>query len=222
MKTFARQIFIRNFIFFLILSISRCCFAGSASEPTLFGEWSAVAKDPTNQISLRARLVVAEGADVFGPLCAVSYLELQHPPGEESPAYIHFGPGVAWSECELLDSNGKTIPPLPPIWDDVPPEMCWLALPSDSITRFRLPNLRVPRVHSPGELIILCGSSCWHISQSDTNNYYLSCVLDPIVPRGGTPLPAETDSVANLQREIWHGTLRLPPVKISAKSLSGK
>jgi hypothetical protein len=61
-----------------------------------------------------------------------------------------------------------------------------------------------------GELLVVAGWDCWHIPQSDTNDYYLSGTLSLSLPK------AET------RPWTWHGTLKLPPVKIPAKNLSGK
>ncbi|HEY5234407.1 MAG TPA: hypothetical protein VIK35_12820 [Verrucomicrobiae bacterium] len=59
----------------------------------------------------------------------------------------------------------------------------------------------------------------WRIPRGDTNDYYLSGTLTLTIPSGISPPTLQGN---NIQPIPWQGTLKLPPVKISAGGLSEK
>jgi hypothetical protein len=231
MKTATQQILKKTSISLLLLLVCRCCFAGSAGEPTSFGEWAVSTNNPIQSLSLRARLVVSETADVSGSRTTVTYIEFQNPNNAINILYVYYNGSLPELSCELLDSSGKAVPPqLSGSYNGPMPEPCWLALPNDSVVRFHPSFYRAPAA-SNGELYIDAGHNQWRhwvIPRGDTNDYYLSGTLSLTVPEGETPPPWHTRTgngsvVTNaVSYDVCHGTLKLPPVKISAKSVSGK
>jgi hypothetical protein len=220
MNSASQQILKKISISFLLLLACRCCFAGSAGEPTSFGDWSDSTIGGSGlHARLEARLVVSETADVSGSRTASTYVEFQNTNHSVNPLYVYWGGTNSTLDCELKDSSGKAVPRAMGAYNGVSPDPIWLALPGDSILRFR-PAL-VYWSASNGELIIGGGSyvELWRIPRGDTNDYYLSGTLTLTIPSGISPptLPGN-----NIQPIPWQGTLKLPPVKISAKGPSAK
>jgi hypothetical protein len=220
MKSAAQQILKKNFISFLLLLVFRCCFAGSAANPTSFGEWSDSTIGGSGfHARLKARLVVSETTDDSGSRTAIVYVEFQNTNHLVNTLYFYWGGTNSTLDCELRDSSAKSVPRAWNAYSGVIPDPIWLALPEDSILRFR-PDL-VDWSALNGELTIDAGSyvESWRIPRGDTNDYYLSGTLTLTIPSGIHPptLPGN-----NIQPIPWQGTLKLPPVKISAKSPSVK
>jgi hypothetical protein len=222
MKTTARQIVQKVSVSLLILLVSRCCNAGSASEPTSFGAWAVATNSPLKGfLSPGARLVVSESSDDFGTRTAITYVEFQNTNNSINTIFVHSSFTL---NCELRDSNGKSIPSSANFYNGLVPNPSWLALPYDSILRCR-PNPPALWKASNGELLIAAGMNCWHIPRGATNEYYLSGTLSLTVPTC-EPLPdpgrVEKDELVadpEVRRCVSRGELKLPPVKISAKSL---
>ena len=107
------------------------------------------------------------------------------------------------------------------------PELSWLALPGDSILRCRANPPAVVKA-SDGELVLMAGWGCWRIPRGDTNDYFLSGNLNLTVPKGETPpVPRHWTnggivSDNGVRPYVCQGALKLPPVKISARPISGK
>ncbi len=176
----------------------------TASAPTSVGEWST----PSN--SIRARLVISETGNV-----AVAYLDFQNTSSSVNPRQFFYS-ALSWSDCELRNSTGGTIPPLLRCGDCPMPQGDWLILPADSILRFRSnPILGETGYPSPGEFLICAGMDAWRIPQGVTNDYYLSGTLNLMVPKDET-IPASTSEYAH--PIPWEGVLTLPAVRISVKN----
>jgi hypothetical protein len=231
MKTNAQIILQVISISFLLLLVCQCCFAGSADELTTFGEWAVSTNNPMLGMSLKARLVVSETADNSGSRMAVTYVELQNPNNAINVLYVYYNGSLPELSCELLDSRGKAVPSqMSGPYNGPMPEPCWLALPIDSTVRFHPSFYRAPAA-SKGELYIDAGHNQWRhwvIPRDDTNDYYLSGTLSLTVPEGEAPPPwrmktGNASVVTNpVPYDVCHAALKLPPVKISAKYLSGK
>lgn len=168
--------------------------------------------------------MVSETADASGSRTAITYVEFQNTNNAINTIYVH---SYFDLKCELRDSNGKVIPSSLWSYNGLIPEAAWLALPLDSTLRYR-PNPPVVWQAKDGELLIGAGWGLWHIPRGDTNDYYLSGVLNLTIPKGETPpLPRHpagdgTFATQNDGPNACQGTLKLPPVKISAKNVSGK
>ena len=173
--------------------------AGLASGPLSFGEWSP----PTN--GLRGRLAFSENGKPFGTRMGVLYLELQNVSLGDG-MYVYYRAATSPFRCELRDSTGKTNETMSFEYDGWIPAPCWLALPYDSVLRFRLTlgGFGVPQ--NAGLFIAGCMPDCWLIPPSATDDYFLSGTLSVAAPKDET------------RPRIWQGTLKLPPVRIPAKS----
>lgn len=217
MKTGAQQMFKAISITFLLLSGCRCCFAGPADEPISIGAWSDMTNDPIHGLNLRARLVYGEETGVAGPLAHIVYLDLQDCNSSIlNTMYVYYDPRSSGSSltCELRDASGRMLPNSAVAYDGPVVNIGWLALPYDSILRI---NATLPGFGKTPDLIT-AGWNCWILPRGETNDYYLSGTLNVTVPKGETRPPQDTHPTA-LE---WQGTLKLPPVKIPAKSLSGR
>ena len=84
----------------------------SADAPGVVGAWSDSVKDPTNSMSLRARLVLSEGASPSGSRAAVAYLDLQNISSAGNTLNVHYDTGKDGLACELRDPAGQTVPPM--------------------------------------------------------------------------------------------------------------
>ncbi|HEY5234406.1 MAG TPA: hypothetical protein VIK35_12815 [Verrucomicrobiae bacterium] len=111
MKFAAQQILKQISILFLLLAC-RCCFAGSADEPTSFGDWSdSTIGGSYLHARLKARLVVSETTDVSGSRTANTYVEFQNTNQMANTLlYVYWGGTNLALDCELRDSSGKAVP----------------------------------------------------------------------------------------------------------------
>ena len=194
-----------------------------ASEPTSVGEWSAASN------SIRARLIISRTVNI-----AVVYLEFQNM--SLGNRQIYYGAAFSWSRCELRNSKGDIIAPLQHPSDGPMPPAYWLALPGDSMLRLRSNTGWWESGHPlSGESLICAGMDCWRMPQGDTNDYFMSVTLDLTVPKGETApndhyeshsanstSSSRTEYTHRFPLIVWQGTLKLPPIKIPAKSLSVK
>lgn len=191
----------------------------TAGEPTSIGAWAESTNNPMQGLNLKARLVVSEAADISGSRTALAYVEFQNANHSVNTIYVHSYFGL---DCELRDSNGKTVPKLIFIYNGVLPEVSWLALPGDSILRCRGGPPGISKA-SGGELLVVAGWGCWRIPRGDTNDYFLSGTLNLTVPKGEAPpvprhlINGEIISDNGARPYVCQGTLKLPPVKISSR-----
>ena|ERR1035437_3517998 len=198
--------------------------AQSAWEPTFAGAWSVSVEDPTNRLSLSARLVVSVEAGNSGSQTALAYVELRNTNLMANPLYVyHESEDVPQLSCQLRDAKGKEVAGSGiELWGDMLPGF-WLVLPYDSTIRFR-PFPRESKAPN-GEKDIFGGLNLWRLPPGDTNDYYLSGKLTLIAPKAFPP-PAFPDIYLTNSFGVrkltptptfpWQGTLQLPPVKISA------
>jgi hypothetical protein len=174
-------------------------FGDVASQPKVMGEWSGV----TN--GLRGRLVLTEDIkSERGLRKGIVYLELQNvAPGDTM--YIYYDPKKDPVHCVLHDADGKAMRETPSAISSWIPSPCWLALPNDSILRFRTGNTST-EPNEPGLFIIsayMRGS--WFVQANATNDYYLSGTFTAKLPTNeGRP-------------KTWEGTLSLPKLKVPLK-----
>src|SRR5450432_1663051 len=107
MKTAAQKILKKIFISFFLLLACRCCFAGSAGDPTSFGDWSDSIRGSTFRARLKARLVISETTDASGSSIANTYVEFQNTNRTVNTLYVYWGGTNSTLDCELRDSSGK-------------------------------------------------------------------------------------------------------------------
>lgn len=190
----------------------------TAGEPTSIGAWAESPDNPMQGLNLRARLLVSETTDISGSRTALAYVDFQNANHSINTVYVHSYFGL---DCELRDSNGKTVPKTMFSYDGVAPELSWLALPCDSILRCHANPPAILKA-SGGELLVVAGWGSWRIPRGDTNDYFLSGTLNLTVPKGETPpiprhwINGGIVSDNGNRPYVCQGTLKLPPVKISA------
>jgi hypothetical protein len=188
-----------QFLAFLNVAFCQAGLAVPASDPVSFGEWSQA----TN--GLRARLAFAVATNINGTARGVLYLELQNVSLGDT-LYVYYRAAGSPFRCELHDSDGKSVQRYGAPYDGWIPEACWLALPNDSILRFRvtLGGFGVP--HNAGLFVAGGVEDSWVIPPSDKGDHFLSGTLAIAAPKDET------------RPRVWEGKLKLPLVKISAKS----
>jgi hypothetical protein len=190
----------RTALLFFILTCQLCT-AAPVNEPKAIGEWS----EPTN--GLRGRLIFYSNGitDRDGVVKGLVYLELQNlPPGDT--LYVYYAVGRMPLKCELRDFSGKSIEESRGAGSDFMPAACWLALPPDSTLRFRTGySSSAPDFPCLFIISAFIGGK-WHVPMTATNDYYLSGTFSSISTTNGT------------RPRVWEGTLKLPPVRIEAKS----
>ena len=191
------------FISSLLLIGGGFCLAGSATEPISLGEWS----NTTN--GLRGRLLFGRDPSINGTAMGVVYLELENDSAGDT-LYVYYDASKKPFRCELQDAVGKAVKSEGSEYDGFIPSACWLVLPPDSTLRFRvtLGGFGVPK--DAGLFIAGCVPDCWVIRPNVTGDHFLSGTLNVIVPNSES------------RPRMWQGTLKLPPVKIPAKAISGK
>jgi hypothetical protein len=171
------------------------------------GDWS----EPVSDViwPLRGRLLLcdapARGNDLMWPEARV-YLELQHVPdvpmASKLPIEIYTDEWSAGLQCEMRDGHDKLIARESIAYNGLLPAPVTVTLPPDSTLRLRAD--RGVRSPTPDGLLIWVSGGPWRIRPGDTNDYFLS----------GTFSPPTNQSPSVLKSHVWHGTLRLPSVKI--------
>jgi hypothetical protein len=189
-------------LFSVILNLAACQlgFAGLASDPISFGAWS----EPTN--GLRGRLLFAEGIQLKeGARLGLVYLELQNvSPGES--LYVYYAVMKSPLKCELRDSDGKAVKNSLGAGGEGIPRACWLTLPLDSTLRFLTGSSGSAPDYPCLFVVSAWVGGKWAIPATATNDYYLSGTFSSMSPTNET------------RSQVWEGTLKLPPVRISVKS----
>jgi hypothetical protein len=166
-----------------------------ASEPRALGAWSASTYDPIHGLVLRGRLVYTK--DALENL--VIFLELQNISSVLDTTYLYYD--ATNLTCELRDSSGKPVrSAAAAVYDGPVPKIGWLALPYDSILRFRV---SLPGFGQATNLVSAAWGA-WLLPTGETRDYYLSGELTLKAPTGET------------RPRVWQGTLKLPSVKIPA------
>jgi len=206
--TRSKKIFVSS----LLLLACRCCFAQTDTNLIAAGDWSALVRADESEPFLRGRLLVYDA--IQGKSVADHtriYLELQDVStnGWYGPIEIYcFGTNL---DFELQDGRGKSIPGQGMSTFGFSLAPCWVTLPCDATVRFRADDCCGGLDPKPNGLEIITANKCWVIPPNATNDFYLTCSFTP-----------SADHPSPLHYIVWHGTLNLPPVKIPAKSLSGK
>jgi hypothetical protein len=178
---------------FLIILMSRCCFAVTANDPLAAGEWSIPVK------GLRGRLLFGED-ESNGTRRGVVYLELQNVSEVGNDIQVYYDVMRSW-HFELRDAAGKLPKSDGLSFRGFVLDPRWLSLPRDSILRFRL-NLDGYGNPKYDGLVLGIPGTGMAIPSSNKNDLFLSAsfTVNP---------PKELGRVV-----IWEGTLKLPVVKI--------
>lgn len=175
--------------------------AGLITDPKVIaaGEWS----DEVN--GLRGRLMVAQGRDFAdGKLHeTVAYLELRNAPDAAGNSKgVYFDPNLS---CEMRDPHGAVVPQYGRGYGGGGggrPSAEWVDMPYDSTIRLRLSPYGYG---SEDGLRIDISHYEWNIKSSDKGEYTLNATFTS-EPEYDVP-----------KQNIWHGTLKLPGMKIAPK-----
>ena len=182
----------------IFVSANCLCFAGSVIEPITIGDWS----EPTN--GLRGRLLFSEDAKFNGTEMGVVYLELQNVADVGNPMEIYYDIDHAL-HCQIADASDKPFhQPEMMAADIMSPFPYWIALPHDSILRFRV-SVTGYGIPKDGGLTIGLMSDEWLIPPTLQTDLFLSGSFN-VNP------PQDKDHI-----HAWKGAVKLPPVKIPAK-----
>ena len=203
-----------TFLAIVVLSCY-CCFAGqpgtgiTAEQPhavvTSAGEWSEPVSDGDGH-TLRGRLVICDDRMASGSNHARVYLELEHAikGGFTSPIEVYYDiNGSSTLNLELHDGRDQLVPQKPMSMRGPTLPACWVTLPCDATVRLRSDLYAYSLTPNPDGLLLMLGSGTWIIPTSATGEFYLSGTFTP---------PADHPSA--LKYDIWHGTLKLPKVKV--------
>ena len=192
----------------LLLALVLCChwcFAGEPDPAVIgVGEWSEPVSDGDGY-TLRGRLVVCDDRPAGASGHARVYLELEHMFKGAFPSALevyHDVQGTALN-LELRDGHDQPVPRTPmairaPM---LPP--CWITLPVDATMRLRGDLYHLSVTPKPDGLLILLGNGTWIIPANAAGEFSLSGTFTP-----------SADHPSALKYHIWHGTLKLPKVKI--------
>ena len=178
----------------LIFVIAIITANSSYAQKTENEVWS----EPVNGI--QGRLLIRKGVEVNGTKMVHVYLELRNILDVATPIEVYFDP-VRSIRSQMVDAAGKSVAQYPSPADIESPLPFFLALPFDSMLRFRISvsGYGVPR--AAGTNIQLMGGN-WLIRLDDKGEYFLegTFVSQPTNPRPG--------------QRVWQGTLKLPKVTI--------
>jgi hypothetical protein len=182
---------VKNAIFLLFLSC-QCCFAVTANDPVVAGEWS----ESVN--GLRGRLLFGEDAPLNGTRVGAVYLELQNISAAGNDIQVFYDTRYSL-HFELREPSDKARKDNGFRGFVLPPR--WLSLPKDSSLRFRVNLDGYGNPKDAGLHLGLPGEG-WIIPSSETNDFFLPATFTVNPPK-------ERDRAI-----IWEGILKLPSVKI--------
>jgi len=183
----------------------------NAAHLLAVGDWSEPIQ-AARLNTLRGRLLVYASPNsthrsALSCVNAQVYLELQDVSQSLAPA-----PAAVYVDCrdlheyEIQDAHGSPVPPDSEVQRPFPPAF-WVIVPFDGTVRFRIDThgSGVVSEPSPDGLAIQLGNRDWRIPVGATNDYFLSGTFTP-----------PTNQSNPLYYDVWGGTLKLPPVKISS------
>jgi hypothetical protein len=178
-----------------------------ASEPVSAGDWSA----PVN--GLRGRLVLSEDKPYNGTRIALVYLELQNVADNLGPLLLDYHS----PHLDLIDADGKSVEQSHTTEDVFGVGLPTLVLPFDSTLRFRISVTGYGLSHNAG-LVLQLPSACWVIPQGSRAKRFLTGSLEvPALDKGNVKaLQKDLDRGIN---GVWHGTIRLPKLKIPSEQM---
>jgi hypothetical protein len=206
----------KTILLFFLLASSQA-FAADDPSVAALGEWSKpVAIE--DGFAIRGRLLICDTPDHASSVSKTDtavYLELQEFSAGVSSVRVHCelsgrngrnnAPGLRF---ELRDAKGKLVPHSPGGFGGGMPESCWLTLEPYGSARLRASVYGGGRLSDGGLAIYLASGGWWDVHPNPTNEYFLSATF---TAKGVTN---KMGWVEITNRNVWHGTLALPPVKI--------
>jgi hypothetical protein len=193
----------------LILAMAACGSPLRAQEQRTLAESDWSERIESHDRFLRARVLVVEGRSraYAGPGAEVMvYIELENTNAAwGKPLEVYFDPSTGL-KFEVLDADGKPIPPSPMAGSGGDVGACWVTIPYDSSTRLRA-NPGWARTEHDQLVLPLrpLQGQFWRLPAD--GEYYLQGSLK-IAP------PSE-DSIEHYEQ--WRGELKFPKTKIAAR-----
>ncbi len=210
---------------FVIVLFLWCAAVAQAKEPAKIiatGEWSQAVKDHEDY-ALRARILLGERPVVLGGRERheiITYIELQDASeavGRSMQLFCDFGKtdfrpeNKSGLDFELLDKDKHPIGSGPYAFSGgVPASQC-LTLPSDGTIRLRTSPFGVS--DATGLAIAPSLGKLWVLQPGDGTEYALAATFTV------DPSKAVAPANASPNEHVWHGTIVLPPVRISGRQL---
>ena len=170
---------------FLLLSATPLATAGNDDTG-----WSS----PVN--GLQARLNLARGQTLNGTPLIATYLELRNVANVANVMEVPFK--LEAIQFEVVDDQGKLLPPASGPFDEVAVELGMLRLPHDSFLRFNISHHGAGVPKNQAALLDLGVLHVWVFSPGDQRSYYL---------RGRFSVESSKD-------RTWSGMIEMPKVKI--------
>jgi hypothetical protein len=152
--------------------------------------WSA----PVN--GLHARLSLARGQVFNSTPLIVTYLELRNTANVANVLEVPFNENAI--RFEVVDEQGKLLPPTSLPYDGLLVEVGTLRLPHDSYLRFDISHRGAGIPKAQAALLDLGYSQAWVFSPNDKHSYYLRGRL----------------SIDPAKSPTWSGIIEIPQVKI--------
>jgi len=170
-----------------------------------------------NCATIRGRLIILQGhdpGDASELLSTMVYLELQNlsirPTEMYFDAHLDFRlEQHAGLNCDLFDSQGKSVPRRGSAFSGGCPQREWITLPYDSTIRLRA-NCFGIRSPKEGGLVLPFLGKDWFIRPQDTNHYFLSAAFTVIAPTNHV-----SEEVKQARNVVWDGTLVFTKMEIS-------
>jgi len=209
---------------FLLFVAFQCCFGVNDTNVIAAGDWSepvsCQGEGLENCGTLRGRLLLCDSPKDGSAAVYLELQELAETWGGTIEVYCNMEPTVAIAggpdaqgherirkaaaQWELGDGSGRPIPEAGGGFGGGAPGVDWVTMPTDSTVRLRASVFGGGRLKN-GSLHIFFLAKSWVIPPRSTNDYYLSCTFTVEPPTNHVALP---------EHRVWHGTLKLPSMKI--------
>lgn len=187
----------------------------AADDPGLLaaGEWS---KSVGNRdgYTIRGRLLICQtpnhASAISNQTDVAVYLELQEFSPFITSVRVHYSvpPDAPGLRCEMRDSKGALVPESGGAFSGSGPASRWIELGPYCSARLRASLHGGGRLADGSLSIMLASTEAWEVHPNATNGYYLSGTFS-------APIPPNFMGVVNpTNRNVWYGTLALPPVKL--------
>ena len=120
-----------------------------------------------------------------------------------------FGPEYKWGlHCAMLDKDKGPVPPAPGAFSGGAPRSQWVTLPADATVRLRASPFGI---HPENAFAVSATpATAWVIQDNDTKEYFLRGTFTAGKDADGG------DKRGGGARQIWHGTLDLPAVRVAS------
>lgn len=176
------------------------------------GNWSAPVSN-RDGFAIRARLLICQAPwrGTTQTTDIAVYVDLQ-----EYSSFVGDGLEVycepARLQCQLRDGTGSLIPESAGGFGGGIPGPCWVNLPAYCTFRMRASVFGGGLLKDGGLAVYLhYGRGWWDVHPNATNDFFLSGTFTV------SPPPERSRAASLTNRNVWEGTLNLPPLKLPIK-----